>query len=67
MMMKWREKTTGVPGWSSEDGVFDILQGKGYVVLVSCEHDPVPGDDCLFWRKRFNTVEEAKAYAEKMV
>jgi hypothetical protein len=62
----WKRKEEGVPGWTSEDDQFQILCGKGYVVLVSFEHDPVPGDDCEFWRKRFNTPAEAAEYAEQM-
>ncbi len=62
----WTEKTEGVPGWSSEDGDFDILLGKGIAVLVAFEHDPVPGSGQDFWAKRFATVEEAMRQAEMM-
>jgi hypothetical protein len=60
----WTRKDSGVPGYDSEDGDFQILQGNGYVVLVSFEHEPV--DDAEFWRKRFGTVKEAMEYAERM-
>jgi hypothetical protein len=59
----WNRKTEGVPGWSSADAQFDILEGKGYVVLVAFEHE---GDTSEFWRRRFTTVKEAMKYAEQM-
>ena len=62
----WNEKTSGVMGWSSEDNDFDILVSNGYCVLVSFVHDPLPGDSSEFWRKRFDTVDEAMEHAEKM-
>jgi hypothetical protein len=61
---KWLRKEGGVKGYSSEDGNFDILQGNGYVVLVSFNHEPI--DDYEFWRKRFDTVKDAMEYAETM-
>lgn len=60
----WKRKDAGVPGYSSEDGDFDILCGNGYVVLVSFVHDAPAGEE--FWRKRFDTVEAAMEYAETM-
>ncbi len=65
--MLWTKKETGVPGWES-DGEFTILEDvrRGTVVLVATEHDPLPGDDCEFWRKRFSSVTEAMEYAERM-
>lgn len=63
----WKRKAGGVSGWSyAED--YDILQSKDgrYCVLVSFIHDPLPGDDCEFWRKRFNSVTEAMEYAERI-
>lgn len=62
---RWRRKEGGVKGWYCDHTAdMEILEGDGYVVLVSFEHDPV--DDAEFWRKRFDTVEEAMEYAEKM-
>lgn len=60
----WTRKASGGPGYSSDDGNYDIIQGNGYVVLVSMIHDPLPGDE--FWRKRFPTVKEAMEHVEKM-
>jgi hypothetical protein len=62
----WTRKKSGVDGYSSEDGNYDILinHDKGYVVLVSFQHEPI--DACEFWRKQFPTVEAAMEYAEKM-
>ena len=64
--MKWTRRNSGTKGYESEDGNYDILEGNGYVVLVSFIHDPRPGDDSEFWRKRFGTIKEAMEYAEKM-
>lgn len=64
----WNRKKEGLPGWSSADGSFDILEAPNgtYCVLVSFEHDQTPGDDCEFWRKRFRHVADAMEHAEKM-
>lgn len=58
----WKRKKTGVDGYSSEDGNYDILIGNGYVVLVSFIHEP-DGDD-EFKRWRFRTINQAMEYAE---
>lgn len=63
---KWSRKESGVPGYSSACGNYDVLIGDGYVVLVSMIHDPLPGDNCDFWRKRFSTVGEAITYSESI-
>jgi hypothetical protein len=60
-VVKWLRKESGVKGYSSEDGNFDILIGNGYVVLVSFVHDSPAGES---WRKRLKTVREAMEYAE---
>lgn len=62
----WTRKDHGVPGYSADDGNYDILLGEGYVVLVAFEHDPLHDDNSEFWRKRFPTAREAMEYAEKM-
>lgn len=58
---RWTRKESGVPGYSSDDCCFDILQGNGYVVLVASNDDGYE-----FWRKRFDTVLVAMEYAERM-
>jgi hypothetical protein len=60
----WVVKDRGMPGWSSEDGNFDILQGDEFVVLVSFIHDP--NGDFEFWRQRCKNVREAMELAEKI-
>lgn len=60
----WNRDLSGTPKYSSEDGKFDILIGNGYVVLVAFDHDPI--DDAEFWRKRFESIEDAADYAERM-
>lgn len=59
-------KESGVSGFSSVDGNFDILVDavRGFCVLVSFVHDPVNGEE--FWQKRFATSEQAMEYAEKI-
>lgn len=61
---QWLRKDSGVKGYSSEDGDYEILVGNGYAVLVSFIHEVVGDEE--FWRKRFRTVKEAMEYAEKM-
>lgn len=61
----WRRKTNKVPGWETDD--FAIMEhSAGFVVFVSTIHDRVPGDDCEFYRRRFDTVEQAMEHAERI-
>jgi hypothetical protein len=61
----WTRKPSGVQGYSSDDGNYDILCGNGYVILVSFIHEPLKtGEE--FWRKRFKTVKDAVEYAERI-
>jgi hypothetical protein len=60
----WNRKTFGVLGWNSECSLFQILEGPTCSILMNFELSPI--DDADYWRKRFQTTEEAMQYAETM-
>jgi hypothetical protein len=61
---QWTRNEGGVRGYSSDDGHYEIVQGNGYVMLLSYLHEAPNGE--THWKKRFATVKAAMEYAETM-
>ncbi len=61
----WRQSKVSVLGWDSENGDFRVIPTKDgrQQLLIAFEHEDVYGN---FITKRFQTVEAAMEYAEKM-
>ena len=64
----WEKGRLFTESWEAEDGSFRIIPTKNGsdFLLISFDHDSVPGSGQDYWTKRFSTVEAAMDYAERM-